>query len=122
MFTMGDLVSASVTAANAMAHPSPAPTPVWVPADFLEKQKVQAMVDIPVWIPPGEYAGLNDASVARALREGLTIRPIQTTVNDTLAWHLQRPAEERAKLSGGLTPEREKSLLDAWHAASGNGH
>ena len=118
MFTIGDVVSASVTAANAMAHPNPAPSPVWVPADFLAKQKIQAMSDIPVWIPaPGEYAGLNDASVVRALREGLTVRPVQTTVNDTLAWHLQRPAEERAKLSGGLTPEREKALLDAWRAA-----
>jgi 2'-hydroxyisoflavone reductase len=118
MFTIGDVVSGSVIAANAMAHPNPAPRPVWVPADFLEKQKIQAMSDIPVWIPaPGEYAGLNEASVVRALREGLTIRPVQTTVNDTLAWHLQRPAEERAKLSGGLTPEREKALLEAWHAA-----
>jgi 2'-hydroxyisoflavone reductase len=123
MFTMGDVVSASVTAANSMAHPNPPPSPVWVPTDFLEKQKIQVMVDIPVWIPaPGEYAGLNEASVARALGEGLTIRPLQGTVNDTLAWHLQRPAEERAKLRAGLTPERERALLDAWRAASGNEH
>lgn len=121
MFTIGDVISASITAANAMARPSPAPNPVWVPTDFLEKQKIQFMSDIPVWIPaPGEYAGLNDASVERALGEGLTIRPVQQTVNDTLAWHLQRPAENRAKLSAGLTPEREKAVLDAWRATSGN--
>jgi 2'-hydroxyisoflavone reductase len=123
MFTIGDVVSASITAANAMASPSPAPNPVWVPTDFLEKQKIQPMSDIPVWIPaPGEFAGLNDASVERALREGLTIRPVQSTVNDTLAWYLQRPPAERAKLGSGLTPEREKALLDAWRAASGKGH
>ncbi len=78
---------------------------------------------MPVWIPAaGEYAGFADASVTRALREGLSIRPVQPTVNDTLAWHLQRPAQERAKLAAGLTPEREKAVLEAWRAASGNGH
>src|SRR5580698_5063548 len=35
MFTIGDLVAASITAANATAKPSPSPSPVWVPADFL---------------------------------------------------------------------------------------
>ncbi len=123
VFTIGDVVSASIAAANAMAKPSPSPSPVWVPADFLEKQKIQPWSDMPVWVPAaGEYAGFADASVTRALREGLTIRPVQPTVNDTLAWHLQRPAEERAKLGAGLSPEREKALLDAWRAASGNGH
>ena len=123
MFTIGDVVSASISAADATVKPSPAPNPVWVPADFLEKQKVQPWSDMPVWIPAsGEYAGFADASVTRALREGLSIRPVQPTVNDTLVWHLQRPEAERAKLNAGLTPEREKAVLDAWRAASGNGH
>jgi 2'-hydroxyisoflavone reductase len=123
MFTIGDVVAASITAANAAVKPSPAPSPVWVPAEFLEKQKVQPWSDMPVWIPAaGEYAGFADASVTRALREGLSLRPVQPTVNDTLAWHLQRPEAERAKLSAGLTPEREQALLDAWRAASGNEH
>ena len=123
MFTIGDVVSASVTAANEMAKPNPAPNPVWVPADFLAQQKIQPWSDMPAWVPAsGEYAGFPDASVTRALREGLSIRPVQPTVNDTLAWHLQRPAQERAKLAAGLTPEREKALLEAWRAAPGNGH
>src|ERR1700733_1069867 len=123
MFTIGDVVAASISAANATVKPSPAPSPVWVPADFLEKQKVAPWSDMPVWIPAsGEFAGFADASVVRALREGLSIRPVQPTVNDTLAWHLQRPEAERAKLSAGLTPEREQAVLEAWRAASGNGH
>lgn len=123
MFTIGDVVSASITSANAMLKPSPPPSPVWLPTEFLEQQKVQPWSDMPVWVPAsGEYAGFADASVTRALREGLSIRPVQPTVNDTLAWHLQRPAEERAKLGAGLSPEREKALLDAWRGASGNGH
>ncbi|HEY2466140.1 MAG TPA: NAD-dependent epimerase/dehydratase family protein [Steroidobacteraceae bacterium] len=123
MFTIGDVVSASITAANATVKPNPPPSPVWVPADFLEKQKVQPWSDMPVWIPAaGEYAGFADASVTRALREGLSIRPVQPTVNDTLAWHLQRPEAERAKLNAGLTPEREQAVLEAWRTAPGNGH
>jgi 2'-hydroxyisoflavone reductase len=117
------VVAASIAAANAMAKPNPAPNPIWVPAEFLEQQKVQPWSDMPVWIrATGEYAGFADASVTRALREGLSIRPVQPTVNDTLAWHLQRPAAERAKLAAGLTPEREQAVLDAWRAASGTGH
>jgi 2'-hydroxyisoflavone reductase len=103
--------------------PTPGPIPVWVSADFLEKQKVQAWSDMPVWIPAsGEYTGFADASVVRALREGLSIRPVQPTVNDTLAWYLQRPEPERAKLSAGLTPEREQAILEAWRAAPGTAH
>ena len=117
MFTIGDVISASLIAAKAMASPNPAPTPVWIPADFLEKEKIQAMTDMPVYTPTkGEIGGLADVSVARALRLGLSIRPVQPTVNDTLAWYLQRPAEERVKLNAGLTPEREKALLEAWRA------
>jgi 2'-hydroxyisoflavone reductase len=123
MFTMGDLISASSTAANALAKPVSPPRALWVPADFLEKQQVQPWSDMPVWIPEsGEYAGFAAASVARALHEGLAIRPIQPTVNDTLTWQLQRPEAERAKLSAGLTPEREQAILAAWHAASSGAH
>jgi hypothetical protein len=32
-------------------------------------------------------------------------------VRDLLAWHEQRPAEQKAKLRAGLTPERETELL-----------
>jgi 2'-hydroxyisoflavone reductase len=119
MFAIGNVVSASITAAQAMARPNPAPSPVWLPEDFLAKEKIGPMTDMPVWTPTtGDYAGLADVSVKRALSQGLTIRPVQPTVTDTLAWHLKRPPEERAKLAAGLTPEREMALLEAWRKAS----
>jgi 2'-hydroxyisoflavone reductase len=122
MFTMGDLVQASITAANATVKPTPAPRAVWIPADFLDKEKVQPWSDMPIWVPEiGEYAGMPETSVAKAVKAGLTIRPMQTTVNDTLAWHLQRPDAERAKLRAGLTAEREQALLASWQAASAGG-
>jgi 2'-hydroxyisoflavone reductase len=124
MFSMGELVQASMAAANATVKPAPPPHPVWVPADFLEKQKIQPWSDMPVWIPEsGDFAAFAEANVTRAVRAGLVFRPIQATVNDTLAWHLQRPEGERAKLAAGLTPEREQELLKAWQATSaGGGH
>lgn len=119
-FSMGELVSASITAANAQVKPSPPPRAVWVPADFLAKQKVQPWSDMPVWIPEsGEYAAFAETSADRAVHAGLTIGPIQPTVNDTLAWHLGRPESERTKLGAGLTAEREQALLSAWAAAGG---
>ena len=119
MFTIGDLVSSSINAADSLVRPSPSPHAEWVPEAFLKQQEIQPWVDMPVWFgESGEYAGASSTSVARALHAGLANRPIQQTVNDTLAWHLQRPAEERAKLSAGLSAEREQKVLSAWHAAS----
>jgi hypothetical protein len=37
-------------------------------------------------------------------------------VNDTLAWHLSRPAEEREKLKSGIAPDKEAAVLTAWKA------
>jgi 2'-hydroxyisoflavone reductase len=43
-------------------------------------------------------------------------------VEDTLAWHLTRPADERAKLKAGIAPEKEAEVLAAWKARGGAGH
>jgi 2'-hydroxyisoflavone reductase len=117
MFTMGDLVSASIGAANVMARPSPPPRADWVSADFLQKQQVQPGTDLPVWVPEtGDFAGAAQTRVARALQAGLTIQPITETVADTLSGYLKRPEAERKTLKAGLAPEREKQVLSAWHA------
>ena len=112
-FTMGELVASSIGAAKALARPSPPPSAVWVSFEFLEQQKADG--DFPLWVPPtGDWAAFADVSAARALRAGLKITPIATTVRDTLAWYLGQPQSERAHLKAGPTPEREKELLAAW--------
>ncbi|MGO4262566.1 NAD-dependent epimerase/dehydratase family protein [Lysobacter sp. TAB13] len=89
----------------------------WVPADFLEEQKVQAWSDMPAWIPArGEYAGFGRTSVSKAKAAGLSYRPLRETARDTLAWWRTLPEERRAKLKAGLKPEREAEVLKAWHA------
>ena len=37
-------------------------------------------------------------------------------MNDTLAWHLTRPADEREKLKAGIAPDKEAAVLAAWKA------
>jgi len=92
---------------------------VWVPASFLEGQKVEAWSDMPVWLPPtGETAGANSTSIARALAKGLTFRPLAVTVKDALAWWRTLPKERQEKMKSGLTPEREAAVLKAWSEKS----
>ena len=126
--TMGALLAASqVAGANAndiqcIRAPSPQPpeassTVTWVPADFLEAQKVSAWQDMPAWIPAiGEYAGFGLRSTSRAQATGLTCRPLQATVDDTLQWWLGLPEARRARPKAGLSPAREAEVLKGWHA------
>ena len=89
----------------------------WVPANFLEAQKVAPWSDMPVWEPPtGEDGGMGRISTQRALETGLTFRPLAETARDTLAWFKRQPKERQEKLKAGLTPEREAEVLAAWGA------
>jgi len=110
--TIGAVVNESVRAAIALAKPNPLPHPVWASASFLESQKVQGWSDMPVWVDAkGDEAAFARVSVERAIKAGLKFTPLRRTVDDTLAWHLKRPAAERDKLKAGIAPEREKEVL-----------
>lgn len=88
----------------------------FVSADFLEKQKVAPWAHLPVWVPgQGDSAGFARLSIARALKAGLSFRPLATTAADTLTWFNALPAERRVKLRAGISAERETELLKAWH-------
>jgi 2'-hydroxyisoflavone reductase len=96
------------------------PNLTWIATPFLEAQKVHAWSDMPVWIPgQGETMGFHRRSIARALKAGLTFRPLPVTAGDTLAWFKTLPPERQAKLRSGLTPERETALLAAWKSSKG---
>jgi len=117
-FTMGDLLSASISCANALAKPAVAPRAVWVPVEFMQQHNVVLATDMPIWnAPSGPDAAFAKVNVARALQAGLTIRAIKDTVCDTLEWHLGRPAAQRLALKAGIDAAREHEVLVAWHAA-----
>ena len=89
----------------------------WVPADFLEKEKVSPWGDMPTWIPRSDtddYAGTH-VSNARAVAAGLTFRPLATTAVDALAWFNGAPENAKAQMlkAAGLPPEREAAVLAA---------
>jgi 2'-hydroxyisoflavone reductase len=89
---------------------------VHVTKEFLHGQKVMPWRDLPCWVPgQGDSAGFSRTSNGRALKAGLTFRPVSTTAADTLAWFNARPAERKSKLRAGLGEEREAELLKAWH-------
>ena len=88
----------------------------WIPESFLEEQGVAPWSDLPAWIPgdPLMFVDVRDAVAA-----GLTYRPLAVTARDTLEWDKTRPAEERENRRFGMSREREREVLDAWHAAQG---
>jgi 2'-hydroxyisoflavone reductase len=84
----------------------------WLPAEFLQQQKVQAWSDMPVWA--GDELGLARTKIDRSLAKGLTFRPLAETARDTLAWFKSLPQDRQSKLHAGLTREREAEALAAW--------
>lgn len=90
----------------------------WVPADFLDAQKVSAWGDMPTWIPRSdpESAGMR-VDNRRAIGAGLTFRPLATTAVDTLEWFKATPAEAQAQMlkGAGISPDREREVLATWH-------
>lgn len=117
-FLMGDLVNQSAQLAANIAQPPERPVPVWLPAEFLSEQKIQPWSDMPVWVPdtPDTF-GFSRTSVDRAAKTGLRIRSLESTLTDTLRWHLDRPQAERDALRSGLKREREREVLAAWDTA-----
>ena len=95
------------------------PPITWASPQFLEQQHIEPWSDMPVWVPAeGDTAGFAQRSIQRALRTGLTFRPLAATSVDTLAWFRQQPDERQAKLKAGLTPDRESAALTAWKAGT----
>ncbi|MCI0580200.1 MAG: SDR family oxidoreductase [Chloroflexi bacterium] len=81
----------------------------WVDETFLLAAGVQPWIELPLWLPGEEYAGLHHVEVGKAVAAGLTFRPLPDTVRDTLAWAQTRPADHQWR--AGLPPEREQELL-----------
>jgi 2'-hydroxyisoflavone reductase len=99
------------------------PKLTWVSTKFLEAEGVSPWGDLPVWIPgQGDTAGFARRDISRALKAGLSYRPLSVTAADTLDWYRQQPTERQsAKMRAGLTAEREAALLAKWHAGATSG-
>jgi 2'-hydroxyisoflavone reductase len=83
--------------------------PVWTDPDWLAEQGVGQWMELPLWVHAPDSVGIHRADVSRAVNAGLTFRPLDDVVRDTLE---QVTTTEDA----GLEPERERELLEAWRA------
>jgi nucleoside-diphosphate-sugar epimerase len=79
---------------------------VWVDDRPLLDAGVQPWMELPLWLPGDDDAGMLRADISRALAAGLTFRPIEETAHDTLAWSLEA-GEQRPT----LTREKEREIL-----------
>jgi 2'-hydroxyisoflavone reductase len=78
----------------------------WVSDEFLQEHEVGPWMELPLWLPDPEWAGMHATDVSRAVAAGLRFRSLE----DTISGAATAPAAEGV----GLTPEREAELLTAW--------
>ncbi len=95
-----------LTLGETLVRIAPGARLVWVDDAKLLEAGVGPWMELPLWLPGEEYAGLLRADVSRAVAAGLAFRPLEDTARDTLAWSLEA-GEQRPT----LTRERERELL-----------
>ena len=85
---------------------------VWVDGAFLAEHEVGEWMELPLWLHDPGYAGMLSVDPEAAFAAGLSPRPLEDTVRDTLAWIAagDAPAEPPA----GLDRAKEQAVLDAW--------
>jgi 2'-hydroxyisoflavone reductase len=102
--TMGKVLDVSRQVSNSNANFR------WASVEFLSQNKIEPWSDMPAWIPDDEEGiGFARVDISRATRAGLTFRPLEETVRDTLEWAKTRPMDHEWR--AGLTAEREAEAL-----------
>jgi 2'-hydroxyisoflavone reductase len=80
-------------------------------SEFLLQHEAQPMGSLPLWLPES-HAGMFRVSVEKALADGLVLRPLPQTIQDTLSWFKdERGLDE--ELRAGINDERKDELLKA---------
>ena len=64
---------------------------------------------LPLWLVDPDWLGFNARDSSKARRVGLTTRPLEQTLADTLSWELTRPTDRPRR--AGLTDNDESALL-----------
>lgn len=98
----------------------------WADAEFLGERGIGPWQQMPVWIPPiGEMEGFHKTDLSKARKAGLTTRPVEETIRDTLAWFdgwLPEIKESRGfeykpgENAAGISREQEAQVLTEWNA------
>jgi 2'-hydroxyisoflavone reductase len=108
--TMGQMLNAMKTTTKSDARFT------WVDDEFLKEHKI--IDDIPIWTSTkGPEIGYLTTNGQKAIRHGLTFRPLADTTQATLNWFHKQAPERQAKMRAGITADREREVLAAWHAS-----
>ena len=103
-----DATSPATTLGAVLERLRGAATLVWVNAQQVLDAGVEPWMELPLWAPGDDFAWLCRVDVARAIAAGLTFRPLEETIVDTLAWDRSVPGD-RPTLAHG----REQEILAA---------
>ncbi|MCG8352650.1 MAG: NAD-dependent epimerase/dehydratase family protein [Chloroflexales bacterium] len=96
---------------------------IWVDEGFLIDQGIQPWSDLPLWLPPNTlptHVGVMSCDTNKAMRYGLTTRPLTQTITATHEWLSTTKDSPIDKDFGnimpqaGLSAEREQELLTIW--------
>ncbi len=102
--TMGDFLDECNSATGGKA------SFIWVSEEFIKNNDID---HIPMWTP-SEWRGIFQADCTKAIRFGLSFKPVEETIKHTLDWHATRSSGYELKV--GLKPQKEKRLLVKWHS------
>jgi 2'-hydroxyisoflavone reductase len=81
----------------------------WVDEDFIAKYELAEK--LPLYVPEAHQAWWRVSS-QKAINAGLTFRPLETTIRETLEWLQTRPSNYEWK--AGLSEQQEQTLLQTW--------
>ena len=89
---------------------------VWVDADFLRGQGIRSFDHMPLWAPLDEDAGFQQISSAKALADGMELRPLAQTARDAWRWYRSYFFRDVDFPAGGMgiSRETEEELLATW--------
>jgi 2'-hydroxyisoflavone reductase len=88
----------------------------WVDDNFLMQEKVVPWSEMPLWMPEEgapHLKGFMFINCDKAVGSGLSFRPLNETIRDTLSWFETNRLNE--ELKAGIDTDREQSLLRKWH-------
>jgi 2'-hydroxyisoflavone reductase len=85
---------------------------VWVDPAFLLEHEVGEWMELPLWLVEEQFRRMLSVDAGPALAAGLTTRPLEDTVRDTLDW--VRSGQTPPDPPAGLDRQKEQAVLDEW--------
>ena len=80
---------------------------IWAKEKFLLDENITPWMELPMWVTEADQ-GINNIDISKAIRDGLTFRPLEETLRDTLKFDKSR---KDYTLRAGLKSEREAEVI-----------